>query len=102
MPAVPVAVVTGGARGITARVAIALFQETGCKLVLVGRASPSESEEVFDLPAARNEARSVLGPTASVARIDANVREQQHSVEAAETLRLLRDMGADVDYVRTD
>jgi len=39
-----VAIVTGGARGVTAAAAIALAQRTGCTAVLIGRSSPVPAE----------------------------------------------------------
>jgi NAD(P)-dependent dehydrogenase (short-subunit alcohol dehydrogenase family) len=39
-----VAVITGGARGVTAAAAIALAQRTGCTAILIGRSAPLQSE----------------------------------------------------------
>lgn len=98
----PVAVVTGGARGITARVAVALFEATGCRLVLVGRTAPGEDGTSFEVAGARVAAREALGPDASPAEISAKVEEQRRRAEVTQTLEALRVLGAEIEYVRAD
>lgn len=97
-----VAVLTGGARGITSCLARALFEATGCRLVLVGRTSPGEGAEAFDPIAAREKARESLGGDASHAQLHAKVEEQRRRVEAGETIRRLRAAGAEVHYIQAD
>jgi NAD(P)-dependent dehydrogenase (short-subunit alcohol dehydrogenase family) len=97
-----VAVLTGGARGITACLAKALFEATGCRLVLMGRTSPDGAVAAFDLAAERQRARELLGAQASHEQIHAHVEERRRRAEVAETLRALRAAGAEVDYVCAD
>jgi malonyl CoA-acyl carrier protein transacylase len=98
----PVAVITGGARGITAVIARALFDATACKLVLIGRTSPAEGAGPFDLVSERETVREALGPNATLPEINSTVEARRRAAEVAQTLRALREAGADPDYLTLD
>ena len=98
----PVAVITGGARGITAVLARALFETTGCKLVLIGRTAPAESEAPFDLVSEREAVREALGIGATLLDINSAVEARRRAAEVAKSLRTLREAGASPDYLTLD
>lgn len=98
----PVAVITGGARGITAVIAKTLFETTACKLVLIGRTSPAEDGAPFDLVSEREIVRQALGPDATLPEISSAVEMRRRAAEVAQTLRALREAGADPDYLTLD
>jgi acyl transferase domain-containing protein/NAD(P)-dependent dehydrogenase (short-subunit alcohol dehydrogenase family) len=97
-----VVVVTGGARGIMARISRTLFATSGCKLVLVGRTPLLADAPGFDAVRARAAARGILGATASTQAVNTHVEEQRRCSEVGETLRELKAAGADVLYVQAD
>lgn len=98
-----VVLVTGGARGIMARIARALFEASRCKLVLVGRtASDGRAQPPFDPATARAAARDALGEPASAREINAHVEDQRRRAEVAETLAALASAKAEVLYVQAD
>jgi acyl transferase domain-containing protein/NAD(P)H-dependent flavin oxidoreductase YrpB (nitropropane dioxygenase family)/NAD(P)-dependent dehydrogenase (short-subunit alcohol dehydrogenase family) len=110
-----VVLVTGGARGITAEVAVALARRFQCRLELVGR-SPLPGDEEAELASATDAPaiRRLLLRRTSVAEPDA--RSQDSAPAAIErlckqvlvdrdirrTVRRIRDAGAQVTYHSVD
>ncbi|MFC6154995.1 type I polyketide synthase [Nocardioides yefusunii] len=106
-----VVVLTGGARGITARIAEGIARTTPCRLVLVGRSpAPSGAEDprlrgTDDALALR---RRILENASSdgVKLTPAEVEKQVSAViadrEVTATLALLRELGSDAEYVSMD
>ena len=98
--------VTGGARGITAEVAVALARSSGCRLELVGRSALPEGDEEPALAAAadRGELRRALiatgmrEPRAIEAECDRLLAER----EVRATMSALAEVGAAVRYHRVD
>jgi len=101
-----VVLVTGGARGITAEVAVALARSSGCRLELVGRSALPEGDEDPALAAAadRGELRRALiatgmrEPRAIEAECDRLLAEREVRV----TMSALAEAGAAVRYHRVD
>ncbi|VVJ16019.1 Modular polyketide synthase [Amycolatopsis camponoti] len=95
-----VVLLVGGARGITARVAIA-FAASGCRLELAGRTPwPGEPD---DLPADPAAMRAVLaGRGGSVADIEHRVRTVLAQREIGRTLDEIRAAGGDPAYRSLD
>jgi NAD(P)-dependent dehydrogenase (short-subunit alcohol dehydrogenase family)/acyl carrier protein len=100
---------TGGARGITAQIAIAMARRFRCTLELVGR-SPLLDDEDAELRAASDAVglRKLLiaringaGP-ASPAAIDAHCKQILAAREVRETLDAIRAAGGRVDYHAVD
>jgi NAD(P)-dependent dehydrogenase (short-subunit alcohol dehydrogenase family)/acyl carrier protein len=116
-PSVPVAIdresvvlLTGGARGITAKVALAMARRFGCKLELVGRSPlPPDDEDAemraaLDAPSLRRVLVSRVngaGP-ASPAAIEAQCRSILGGREIRATLAAIRDAGSQVGYHAVD
>ncbi|WP_134666842.1 MULTISPECIES: type I polyketide synthase [unclassified Amycolatopsis] len=90
----------GGARGITARAAVA-FAESGCRIELAGRTPwPGEPD---DLPADPAAMRAVLaGRGGSVADIERQVRTVLAQREIGRTLDEIRAVGGDPAYQSLD
>jgi NAD(P)-dependent dehydrogenase (short-subunit alcohol dehydrogenase family) len=101
-----VVVLTGGARGITARLAVALARSTGCSLELVGRSPLPDAPEPDDLRAADDEPaiRRVL--IARGMRVPADIEAECARVlgarEIRTTLSALEDAGVKVSYHAAD
>ena len=100
-----VVVLTGGARGITAKVAAAMAAASGCHLVLLGR-SPLPEAEAADLADAEDAAdvRKVLldrGLT-DLPAIEAEVARVLADREIRSTLATLGGSAASVDYRAVD
>jgi acyl transferase domain-containing protein/NAD(P)H-dependent flavin oxidoreductase YrpB (nitropropane dioxygenase family) len=100
-----VVVLTGGARGITAKVAVGLAAASGCHLVLVGR-SPLPDAEPEDLAGAADAAavRKALidrGLT-DLAAIEALVARTLADREIRATLVALEELAASVTYQQAD
>jgi acyl transferase domain-containing protein/NAD(P)-dependent dehydrogenase (short-subunit alcohol dehydrogenase family)/NAD(P)H-dependent flavin oxidoreductase YrpB (nitropropane dioxygenase family) len=101
-----VVLLTGGARGITARVAVALARATGCRVELAGRTRLAEASEdaatagAQDLPSLRKAliAEGLDDPAA----IEAACREILASREVRATMALLADVGAQARYHQVD
>ena len=89
-----VVLVTGGARGITARVAIALVERFGCRVELVGR-SPLPATDASDDPGGDAKAlRALLAKRGgSPAEIEAHVSRILADREIRATLAALGDRG---------
>jgi acyl transferase domain-containing protein/NAD(P)H-dependent flavin oxidoreductase YrpB (nitropropane dioxygenase family) len=97
-----VVVVTGGARGVTARAAVALARATGCRLELVGRTPPPGDEDprtaaAVDRPALR---RALLdaGELRAPAEIEAACNRILAEREIRATLSALSELGSPTVY----
>jgi acyl transferase domain-containing protein/NAD(P)H-dependent flavin oxidoreductase YrpB (nitropropane dioxygenase family)/NAD(P)-dependent dehydrogenase (short-subunit alcohol dehydrogenase family) len=99
-----VVLLTGGARGITARVAAAMARRWRCTLVLAGRSpEPAAGEDPALAGAATPvELRRVLAGSrfGTPAEIEAEARRVLAEREIRETLRSARQAGATVEYRR--
>jgi NAD(P)-dependent dehydrogenase (short-subunit alcohol dehydrogenase family)/phosphopantetheinyl transferase len=101
LPGNPVVVLTGGMRGITARVAQAFAEAGPCTLVLVGRTAPGPAP--LDEDAARRQIRARLeasGERVVPRRMEEALAPLRVAEEARRTVASLRAMGANVE-VRT-
>ncbi len=105
----PVIVVTGGARGITARIATALAERGPCRLELIGRSPLPDKDTLVDpaLTEARDRkgVRRVLvdsGLYASPREIEAEAARVMAAREILETLDAIRGAGAEVVYHACD
>ena len=102
-----VVLITGGARGITASVAVELARRFGCKLELVGRSpEPADEEgpltaEISD-PLAVKRALIESNDGATPAEIEVQTRQLLAAREIRATLRQLRDLGCEVRYHSLD
>ncbi|MBX2800577.1 MAG: SDR family NAD(P)-dependent oxidoreductase [Myxococcales bacterium] len=103
---VRVALLTGGGRGITARVAEELAARApvpGMKLALVGRSAvPTEP---LDEASAKAEIKARLGAAGgrvTPAMVEAELRPLRRGEEVRQTIERLRGLGAEVAYVRGD
>jgi len=102
-----VIVITGGARGITARVAEGLARANPCRLVLVGRSGlPERAEDPRTAGAADRQAlrRALLeiGELHAPAEIEAACNRIEADREMRATLATLRSFGAEVEYLSLD
>lgn len=102
-----VVVITGGARGITARVAEGLARANPCRLVLVGRSAfPERDEDPRTAGAADRQAirRALLeiGDLRTPSEIEAACNRIEADREMRATLATLRSFGAEVEYVSLD
>jgi len=102
-----VVLVTGGARGITAEVAIELAKRFGCKLVLVGRSPVPASEEpteTTDLVEARDVKAAIMnqlrsgGATPTPKDVETAFRKLMADREIRENVAAMRAAGATVEY----
>jgi NAD(P)-dependent dehydrogenase (short-subunit alcohol dehydrogenase family) len=103
--------ITGGARGITARVAEEIARQKPCRLVLVGRsAAPAEQEPAWsaaaaDLPSMRRAAASHLqqtGRPVAPREVESFARGALADREVRQSLATLRSVGAEVNYLSCD
>jgi NAD(P)-dependent dehydrogenase (short-subunit alcohol dehydrogenase family)/acyl carrier protein len=104
-----VVLLTGGARGITAEVAMSLAARHRPTLLLVGRTpltdEPPETAslaEVADLRGALIEARKQSGQKLTPALVEEDCRRILREREVRHNLTRLRDGGARVEYLRCD
>ena len=102
-----VVVITGGARGITARVAEGLARSTPCRLVLVGRSPfPEDNEDPRTAVAAdRQELRRALleiGELKTPHDIEVACNRIEADREMRQTLEVLESFGAEVIYAAVD
>ncbi|MGW5849167.1 SDR family NAD(P)-dependent oxidoreductase [Streptomyces sp. NPDC055254] len=97
-----VVLITGGARGITARVALALARASGCHVELVGRTPPPEAAEDPALASAHDRvalrAALIAGGLRTPAEIEAAASGVLAAREVRETLRALDGTAASVRY----
>ena len=105
-----VVLVSGGARGITARCVIKLVERTGCKFILLGR-SPAEMPEVAFDPRSLNDVelkRSIAadltahGEKPAPAKIQKIFSGIRSSLEIQETLQAIEETGGKAEYVCVD
>jgi phosphopantetheine--protein transferase-like protein len=98
-----VILVTGGTRGITARVA-RMFAELGpCVLVLVGRTRPGE--QPFDEESAKRTIKRTIesmGGRATPKRVEDGLRPLRAAEEARQTVEALEALGAEVEVHAMD
>ena len=101
-----VVLLTGGARGITARLAVSLARSTGCSLELVGRSPLPDAPEDDDLRDAADEPslrRALIGRGMRVpAEIEAACSRVLADREIRQTLSALEDAGVKVSYHAAD
>jgi len=104
-----VVLVTGGARGITARAALMLAERHRPKLVLVGRTSDEPEDEataglgeLSQLREAMIAARRADGRPLTPALVEKDCRRIMHAREARENLALMRQAGSRVEYLIGD
>ncbi|MGH3470085.1 MAG: phosphopantetheine-binding protein, partial [Thermocrispum sp.] len=101
-----VVLLLGGARGITAQVALAIAGATGCRIELAGRTPLPTEEEPAEVAAAGDltALRGVLARAGAggPAEIEQAAREILAQREVADTLRQLRAMGNAVEYHPVD
>ncbi|MEV5572823.1 SDR family NAD(P)-dependent oxidoreductase [Spirillospora sp. NPDC052269] len=100
-----VVLLTGGARGITARVALELARTTGCRIELLGR-TPEPGAEDPELADAPDEAALRRALVARGGRTPAEIEARIRSVLAAREIRAnlaaLREHAAEVRYHPVD
>ncbi|MEU8700908.1 SDR family NAD(P)-dependent oxidoreductase [Streptomyces sp. NPDC048680] len=94
-----VVLLTGGARGITARIAAALAERTGCHIELVGRSEPA-TDAAVDEAALR--ARLIAEGRRTPADIEREVRAYAAAREVRLCLDALAGTAASVRYHRAD
>jgi acyl transferase domain-containing protein/NAD(P)H-dependent flavin oxidoreductase YrpB (nitropropane dioxygenase family)/NAD(P)-dependent dehydrogenase (short-subunit alcohol dehydrogenase family) len=102
-----VVLLTGGARGITALIAIALARRYRCHLEIVGRSPlPDESEEAvtrgIDDPRRLRQALLAADPARKPADVERLVRRVIAERDIRNTLTQVRVAGASVNYTRID
>jgi acyl transferase domain-containing protein/NAD(P)H-dependent flavin oxidoreductase YrpB (nitropropane dioxygenase family) len=104
-----VLLVTGGARGITARVALTLAERYRPTLVLVGRTPYAEEDpetaalsELADLRRAMIERRRREGQELKPALVERDCQRILNAREVRENLERLRAAGARVEYLNCD
>jgi NAD(P)-dependent dehydrogenase (short-subunit alcohol dehydrogenase family) len=104
-----VLLVTGGARGITARVALTLAERYRPALVLVGRTAVEDESpetaslsELAELRLAMIEARKREGRELKPALVEQDCRRIMNAREARENIERLRATGARVEYLVCD
>ncbi|CAM2066050.1 SDR family NAD(P)-dependent oxidoreductase [Sulfidibacter corallicola] len=102
-----VILVTGGARGITAKIAIELARRYGCRMELVGRSPIPEGEEPGDIAAAADlrTLRRVLierGGKRPPSEIESEANRILARREIRATLSALHQAGSEVTYTALD
>ena len=101
-----VVLVTGGARGIGARISAAVARRFGCRLELVGRTTPTTAEPDSELDHAPDASslRGVLAGRGGLrpAEIEARVSQILAERDIRATLETLREAGSDVRYHAVD
>lgn len=105
-----VIVITGGARGITAEIAIELAQKFQPQLVLLGR-TPEPAEEpdytagltsMRDIKAAIMEHLKGSGQQVSIAVVESNYQKLLRDREIRDNLETMRSAGSKVEYLPVD
>jgi NAD(P)-dependent dehydrogenase (short-subunit alcohol dehydrogenase family) len=100
-----VVLLTGGARGITASVALALARSAGCHIELIGRTPPPgpADPEIAGVASPAEVRRILIGRGMSSPReIEAAVARNQREQEVRTTLEALRAASASVRYHAVD
>ncbi len=103
VPDNPVVVLTGGTRGVTARVALELAARGPCRLVLVARTAPGT--EPLDEQQAKASIKAELkeaGERATPAKVERRLKPLRKAEEARQTVEQLRELGAEVLFVAAD
>lgn len=105
-----VVLVSGGARGITARCVIKLAERTGCKFILLGR-SPADMPKISFDPRSLSDAdlkRSIAadltaqGEKPAPAKIQKIFSGIRSSLEIQETLNAVKETGGQAEYLCVD
>jgi len=99
----PVIVMTGGTRGVTARVAKEIARRGPARLVLVARTEPGGSP--LDEAAEKARIKAELkadGQRATPVKVEARLRPLRRAEEARQTIEDLRASGAEVRFVKAD
>ncbi len=99
----PVILLTGGTRGVTARVARTLAERGPVRLVLVARTAPGR--EPLDEAVAKAAIKAELqaaGERATPARVEARLAPLRRAEEARQTLVDLETAGAEVMFIEAD
>jgi acyl transferase domain-containing protein/phosphopantetheinyl transferase len=99
----PVVVLTGGTRGVTARVALEMASRGPVRLVLVARTAPGT--EPLDEAAAKAAIKAELqaaGERATPAKVEKRLKPMRKAEEARETVEQLKALGAEVLFVAAD
>jgi NAD(P)-dependent dehydrogenase (short-subunit alcohol dehydrogenase family)/acyl carrier protein/phosphopantetheinyl transferase len=99
----PVVMLTGGGRGITARIAVDLARTGASALALVGRSEVATTP--LDEKLAKEQIRAQLqlaGERVTPARVEAALSGLRRSEEARRNLEELRALGVKVLYVKAD
>jgi malonyl CoA-acyl carrier protein transacylase len=101
-----VVVVVGGAKGITAEVALDLAERFGCKLALVGRSELSHPNPLgIDLDAEKEKAKARIaasGERVTPVRVNQELRSFHSQITIAENLERMRNAGAQAEYFSCD
>jgi acyl transferase domain-containing protein/NAD(P)H-dependent flavin oxidoreductase YrpB (nitropropane dioxygenase family)/NAD(P)-dependent dehydrogenase (short-subunit alcohol dehydrogenase family) len=102
-----VVLITGGARGITARMAIALARRYHCRLELVGRSPEPAGEEILltrHLKDAREIRQALIGadPSRKPAEVERMTRDILAEREFRATMVQIREAGSPVNYTQID
>ena len=105
-----VVLVSGGARGITAQCVIRLAARSHCKFILLGRSDyddnePDWSREVSDEAELKRRIMDHLqasGEKPSPAKIQKIFKTIQSGREIGDTLRAVREAGAEAEYLSVD
>jgi acyl transferase domain-containing protein/NAD(P)H-dependent flavin oxidoreductase YrpB (nitropropane dioxygenase family) len=104
-----VLLITGGARGITAQVALAIAERHRPTLVLVGRTAPQdeapETASATDTASLRRtliEARRSAGEDLTPALVERDCRRIMRSREVRENVQRMENAGARVEYLTCD
>ena len=95
--------ITGGTRGITAKVALELAGRGPCKLALMARTPPATSP--LDEDAARKTIRAELsqsGQRVTPVQIKRRLAKLQSAEEARQNVEAMRALGAEVEFFPVD
>jgi NAD(P)-dependent dehydrogenase (short-subunit alcohol dehydrogenase family) len=99
----PVVLVTGGARGISARIALEIARRGPARLALVGRGPAAEQPVDFALEKERIKALlRTSNAKVTPVEIDKQLEPLRRAEEVRQTLAALSALNADVRYVRAD
>ncbi|QDG49702.1 SDR family NAD(P)-dependent oxidoreductase [Persicimonas caeni] len=98
--------VIGGAKGITAEVAVDLAERFGCKLALVGRSELTHPNPLgIDLDAEKEKAKGRIaarGERVTPVKVKQELKPLRSQITIAQNLERIRKAGAQVDYFSCD
>ncbi len=99
----PLIVLTGGTRGITAKVAIEFARRGPCRLALLARTAPGADplDEAVAKAAIRRELR-LSGERVTPAAVETRLRRLRSAEEARSNIAAMRELGAEVVYFEVD